>query len=95
MKIVCSFTLLILLQANFALAVDLSPGTWSPTDRAELQQREFFLFPPYGGTVSGRTSLVAGTASPVAVHAGIVALRRGGTAADAAATVALRKSRLI
>jgi gamma-glutamyltranspeptidase / glutathione hydrolase len=69
-------------------AADLSPVHWPVSERAELQQREFFDFPPYEGVVKGRTGLVAGTLSPVAVHAGLEALRRGGTAADAAATVA-------
>ena len=40
-------------------------------------------------TVEGGSGLVAATMSPIAVRAGIEALRQGGTAADAAATVAL------
>ena len=39
--------------------------------------------------MEGATILVTGIGSPVAVHAGAEALRQGGTAADAAATVAL------
>ena len=77
------------LYANSAMAAGLSPDHWPTPERAEIQQREFFGLPPYAGPVSGRMSLVAGTLSPVAVHAGVEALRRGGTAADAAATVAL------
>lgn len=80
---------MVALHAKFAVAGELSPDHWPTPERAELQQREFFGFPPYAGPVSGRSSLVTGTLSPVAVHAGVEALRRGGTAADAAATVAL------
>jgi len=39
--------------------------------------------------VCGRNGLVATTTSPIAAHAGVEALRAGGTAADAAAAVAL------
>ena len=39
--------------------------------------------------VEGHSGLVAATMSPIAVRAGIEALKQGGTAADAAATVAL------
>ncbi|MBV8805280.1 MAG: gamma-glutamyltransferase, partial [Sinobacteraceae bacterium] len=69
-------------------AADLSPAHWPVSERAELQRRELSAFPPNAGIVKGHTSLVAGTLSPIAVHAGVEALRRGGTAADAAATVA-------
>jgi gamma-glutamyltranspeptidase/glutathione hydrolase len=72
-----------------AASADLSPGHWPAAERAELQQREFFVAPPYRGTVNGGSILVTGTLSPIAVHAGIEALRQGGSAADAAATVAL------
>jgi gamma-glutamyltranspeptidase/glutathione hydrolase len=39
--------------------------------------------------VEGQTGLVAATISPISVRAGMEALKQGGTAADAAATVAL------
>jgi gamma-glutamyltranspeptidase/glutathione hydrolase len=39
--------------------------------------------------IEGQNGLVAATMSPIAVHAGVEALRQGGTAADAAATIAL------
>ena len=69
-------------------AADLSPAHWPVSERAELQQHELLAFPSNAGIVKGHTSLVAGTLSPIAVHAGVEVLRRGGNAADAAATVA-------
>jgi len=39
--------------------------------------------------VEGHRGLVTATMSPISVHAGVEALRQGGTAVDAAATVAL------
>jgi gamma-glutamyltranspeptidase/glutathione hydrolase len=75
--------------AGSAPAADLSPGHWPADLRAELEQREFYGAPAFPATVQGKSALITATASPVAVHAGMEALRRGGTAADAAATVAL------
>jgi len=75
--------------AGSAPAADLSPGHWPADLRAELEQREFYGAPAFPATIQGKSALVTTTASPVAVHAGMEALRRGGTAADAAATVAL------
>jgi len=69
-------------------AADLSPAHWPATERAQLQRLEFLGQPPFAGPVDGSV-LVTGTASPVAVHAGADALRKGGSAADAAAVVAL------
>jgi gamma-glutamyltranspeptidase/glutathione hydrolase len=40
-------------------------------------------------TISGKSGVIAATVSPVSVFAGLEALKRGGTAADAAATIAL------
>jgi gamma-glutamyltranspeptidase/glutathione hydrolase len=45
--------------------------------------------PPAARTIEGRSELVSATLSPIAVHAGMEALRQGGTAADAAIAVAL------
>jgi gamma-glutamyltranspeptidase / glutathione hydrolase len=72
-----------------AFAADLSPGRWPAALRGNLERRDLFFTPPYAGSVRGRSMLVTGTASRVAVHAGIEALRQGGTAADSAAAVAL------
>ena len=69
--------------------VDLSPGKWNPADRERVEKLEMGLFAPGIREIEGRSGLVSNTGSPIAVHAGIEALKQGGTAADAAATVAL------
>ncbi len=69
-------------------AADLSPAHWSEAQRIDLQKSEL-AFWPNATRESYGSSLVTGTESPVAVHAGIEALRKGGSAADAATVVAL------
>ncbi len=71
------------------IGADLSPGKWKPEERARAEQAESVPWPSQARIVEGRSGLVTATMSPVAVHAGMEALRQGGTAADAAATVAL------
>jgi gamma-glutamyltranspeptidase/glutathione hydrolase len=68
---------------------DLSPNKWKPEEKARAEQAEMVPWPSQARVVEGQSGLVAATMSPVAVHAGVEALRQGGTAADAAATVAL------
>jgi len=80
---------ILMVSAAPASAADLSPGHWPAATRAELEQRELASFPASARTLEGGSILVTGTLSPIAVHAGMEALRRGGTAADAAATVEL------
>src|SRR5580658_1378257 len=90
MAIAYSLALVILMvSAASASAAELSPGHWPAATRAELEQREAATFPTAARTLEGGTILVSGTLSPIAVHAGMEALRQGGTAADAAATVEL------
>jgi gamma-glutamyltranspeptidase/glutathione hydrolase len=72
-----------------AAAADLSPSRWPAATRAELEQRELASFPASAQSIQGGSMLVTGTLSPIAVHAGMEALRQGGTAADAVATVEL------
>lgn len=72
-----------------ANAADLSPDRWPAAERAKIEREEQVFSPPYSGVVQGREMIVAATLSPVAVHAGVEALKQGGTAADAAAVVAL------
>lgn len=72
-----------------ASAADLSPDHWPAATRAELEQRQLASFPTSARSIQGGSMLVTGTLSPIAVHAGMEALRQGGTAADAAASVAL------
>ncbi len=78
-----------LLACAFDRPGELSPAAWDAATRNELQAAEFFGPPAYETHVDGQTMLVSSLGSPVAVHAGMEALRRGGTAADAAATTAL------
>jgi gamma-glutamyltranspeptidase/glutathione hydrolase len=68
---------------------DLSPSGWKPDDRERVEKLEMRFHPPQARAVDGRSGLISNTGSPIAVHAGIEALKQGGTAADAAATVAL------
>jgi gamma-glutamyltranspeptidase/glutathione hydrolase len=74
-------------QSGFG--ADLSPNKWKPEDKARAEQAEMVPWPSQARVIEGQSGLVAATMSPIAVHAGVEALRQGGTAADAAATVAL------
>jgi gamma-glutamyltranspeptidase/glutathione hydrolase len=78
-----------MLVTGSACAADLSPEHWPAAVRADVERKEVFSYPPYARAVEGNHGLVTGTLSPIAVHAGSEALRRGGTAADAVATAAL------
>jgi gamma-glutamyltranspeptidase/glutathione hydrolase len=69
--------------------VELSPGKWNPADRERVEKLEMSLTAPSAREIDGRSGLVSNTGSPISVHAGIEALKQGGSAADAAATVAL------
>jgi gamma-glutamyltranspeptidase/glutathione hydrolase len=77
------------LATTSASAADLSPSRWPAATRANLEEANLYFFPAYPASVKGKSVLVSATASPIAAHAGMEALRQGGTAADAAATVAL------
>ncbi len=73
-----------------ANSVELSPTTWPVELRNEVETHEADSWTPnQSRSISGKMGLVATIASPIAVQAGLAALRQGGTAADAAATVAL------
>ncbi|HLJ30042.1 MAG TPA: gamma-glutamyltransferase [Candidatus Angelobacter sp.] len=80
------FVLVFLQVAN---AADLSPVKWTPADKNRAEALEMGFFPSQARTIEGSAGLISNTGSPIAVHAGIEALKQGGTAADAAATVAL------
>lgn len=71
-----------------AHAADLSPAHWPEVQRADLQTRELAFWPKTTRAAHGAV-LITGTASPVAIHAGMEALRQGGSASDAATVVAL------
>ncbi len=68
---------------------DLSPRKWTPSEKMQAEQAEMIPWPPQAKIVEGNSGLVAATMSPIAVRAGVEALRQGGNAADAAATVAV------
>jgi len=85
----CVLAVLSAMAVGGLYAADLSPGHWPQETRRALERSEFAIFPSSPRTVTGHGFLVSGTLSPIAVHAGAEALRQGGTAADAAATVAL------
>ena len=72
-----------------AHAADLSPARWPAAERDALQARQLALMAPATREVAGEPGLVAAMTSPIAVHAGRLALDQGGTAADAAAVTAL------
>jgi gamma-glutamyltranspeptidase/glutathione hydrolase len=75
-----------------APAGQLSPHQWLPRDRAFVEELQLIGWPATTTSVEGRAGLVTTTTSPIAAYAGINALRAGGTAADAAATVALTQA---
>jgi gamma-glutamyltranspeptidase/glutathione hydrolase len=84
-----SFLMCILLIPQSGFGADLSPSRWNPSEKTQAEQSELMPWPPQAKVVEGQNGLVAATMSPIAVRAGVEALRQGGTAADAAATVAL------
>ena len=72
-----------------AFAADLSPAKWPPDEKALAERLELTVFPPKARVVEGHSGLVTATLSPIAIRAGIETLKQGGTAADAASTIAL------
>jgi gamma-glutamyltranspeptidase/glutathione hydrolase len=70
----------------------LSPDQWPPRDRAFVEELQLIGRPDITRNVEGRAGLVTTTSSPIAAYAGINVLRAGGTAADAAATIALTQA---
>jgi len=76
-------------QANQPAGQDLAPDRWPDAERARLEHMEQMPWPVAPREVQGRTGFVAATLSPIASHAGLQALRSGGTAADAALAAAL------
>jgi gamma-glutamyltranspeptidase/glutathione hydrolase len=70
-------------------AADLSPGKWTPDDRKRAEKLEMSFLPADARNIEGRAGLISNTGSPIALRAGMEALKHGGTAADAAATAAL------
>lgn len=79
----------VFLFSESGFSVDLSPKHWDASQRARAEKLQMNPFPPKVRTVAGQGAIISDTGSPIAVHAGMEALQQGGTAADAAATVAL------
>jgi len=71
------------------LPANLSPENWPADERKLAEEAEIAMRSSPPRMVDGPNGLVTATMSPIAIEAGIEALRQGGTAADAAATVAL------
>jgi len=72
-----------------AFAAGLSPTTWPQADKSQAEHLEQTIFPSNARLIEGHSALITATLSPIAIHAGIEALKQGGTAADAASTIAL------
>jgi len=73
-------------------AVDLSPGRWPAGELARYQTLDSgAVGRPEAGGLAGR---VASTMSPLSVRAGLEALTKGGTAADAAIVTTLAQTAL-
>lgn len=70
-------------------AADMSPQTWNAAERKRVEELQMNSFPPRARAVEGRSGIICDTGSPIAVYAGMAVLKKGGSAADAAATVAL------
>ena len=87
------FVLIVLAAASThatASVVNLSPDTWPKAEREHAEQVESQTSTPLESqNITGAKGLVSATVSPIAVYAGLQALKQGGTAADAAATTAL------
>jgi gamma-glutamyltranspeptidase / glutathione hydrolase len=87
--VTAAFVLVAIIDQS-VFAADLSPGKWPATARERAEKREIAGWTPTEArSISGTNGVISATESPIAVQAGLEALRQGGTAADAAATVAL------
>ena len=81
--------LIFLTCTTMAIAANLSPANWPPAAKAQAEAQEQTVFPSKIRPVEGRSALISATLSPLAIRAGIESLKQGGTAADAASTIAL------
>ena len=72
-----------------ANAAEMTPDRWPEGRREQAERRDAFIFPTQARTVRGRRELISAVGSPIALEAGMQALREGGTAADAAIATAL------
>ena len=82
--------LLILIVSGHAVAADLSPQKWPVAERERAEKREAAGWTPAAArSIASKHGVISAIASPIAVQAGVEALRQVGSAADAAATTAL------
>ncbi|GAA0539926.1 gamma-glutamyltranspeptidase/glutathione hydrolase [Rhizomicrobium palustre] len=70
-------------------AADFSPAAWPKEIRLRAEAQEASWAPLQSRVVEGKAGMISATVSPLAVEAGLAMLRQGGSAADAAASVAL------
>jgi len=70
-------------------STDLSPEKWGAPERIRVEALAQLSFPPAARAIESQSGAVSATMSPIAVRAGLEALQQGGTAADAASTIAL------
>lgn len=85
-----TLALVIALTSAPAAEVNLSPTAWPTVERERVEHLESQTWTPLETRkITGGGGLVSATVSPIAVYAGVQALKQGGTAADAAATTAL------
>ncbi len=89
MKSILLFALIAFATVAVVSAADLSPAKWPEEERVRIESLEQQPYPPATKLVEGQSGLVSATISPIAIRAGIEVLKQGGSAADAAATVAL------
>ena len=93
-RAVASTALFAFCYAQLVRAADISPQTWDATDRKHVEALEMNPLAPLARAIQGSSGIISNPGSPIAVYAGINALKQGGSAADAAATVPLRRLRL-
>lgn len=76
---------------SMSRGADLSPASWPKAEKERLESIESRTWwsPLEARTFESGGGIISATISPVAVYAGIQALKAGGNAADAAATTAL------
>ena len=70
--------------------VDLSPANWGEEELEKYVRTERIAEP----VTRGRSAMVTGTSSSIALRAGLEALKQGGSAMDAALTIALTHTTL-
>lgn len=81
----------IIALATIGSAADLSPASWPEAERMRMEkfEAETWWSPLEAKTFESNRGIISATVSPIAVYAGIQALKAGGNAADAAAATAL------